>query len=318
VFESREVKAAVTQRAAGRMLPGAVFGTNTSTLPVSGLSEAFVRPDQFIGMHFFSPVDRMPLLEIVVGKQTSAATLARALDFTQQLRKTPIVVQDSRGFFTSRTFGTFIKEGIAMLQEGVMPALIENAAIQAGFPVGPLAIVDEVSLGLSLQVYDQWVADGAPPAFEPALTVDLLRKMVHSLGRGGRAAGAGFYEYPKGAAKHLWAGLAQLCPAAKAQPQVDEVQRRLLTIQALEAARCVEEGVVSAADADVGSVLGIGYPSWTGGVISYIETIGLQAFVDEADRMREAYGERYRPSPWLLERARAHVPFHQPMELLAE
>ena len=301
VFEDRAVKADVTGRAAALMRADAVFGSNTSTLPISGLAAAFTRPDDFIGMHFFSPVERMPLVEIIVGERTSQATLARALDLAEQLRKTPIVVQDGRGFFTSRTIGTFLKEGVAMLQEGVRPALIENAARRAGLPMGPLAILDEVSPELSLKVYDQWVADGVTPAFEPALSVELLSRLVHQLGRRGRAGGAGFYDYPEGGKKKLlWPGLAQLCPPAEHQPEVEELERRFLTIQALEAARCVEEGVVSVADADLGSVLGIGYPSWTGGVMSYIENLGVPQFVRDCERMADAYGLRFTPPKSLV------------------
>lgn len=312
VFESREIKADVTRQAAAAMSKDAVFGSNTSTLPITGLAEAFPRQEDFIGMHFFSPAERMPLLEIIVGAKTSPATLARALDLAEQLRKTPIIVNDSRGFFTSRTFGTFVKEGMAMLQEGVAPALIENAARQAGFPVGPLAVVDEVSLEITLKVYDQWLADGVQPLHEPALSIELTRKMVNELGRKGKAAGSGFYEYPKDGKKFLWPGLAQLCPLAVQQPAVEELKRRFLTIQALEAARCVEEDVVQdPADADLGSILGIGYPAWTGGVLSYIETIGLQRFVDEAQRMAGLYGTRYQPSDWLKTKALEGRRFHK-------
>ena len=314
VFEDRAVKAEATRRAAAVMSPEAIFGSNTSTLPITGLAEAFTRQDKFIGVHFFSPVERMPLLEIICGRNTSQATLAHALDLAEHLRKTPIVVNDSRGFFTSRTFGTYVKEGLAMLQEGVLPALIENAARQAGLPVGPLAVVDEVSLAITLKVYDQWVADGVQPPHEPALTIDLTRRLVNEFGRKGKAAGAGFYDYPEGGKKQLWPGLAQVCPPAATQPDVEEVKRRLLTIQALEAARCVEEGVITdPGSVDLGSILGIGFPAWTGGALSYIETVGLQRFVDEAQRMAESYGLRYQPSAWLRQRAREGQAFHAPM-----
>jgi 3-hydroxyacyl-CoA dehydrogenase/enoyl-CoA hydratase/3-hydroxybutyryl-CoA epimerase len=314
VFESREIKSDVTRKAAAVMRPGAIYGSNTSTLPITGLAEAFDRPDDFIGVHFFSPVERMPLLEIIMGQKTSQKALAHALDLAEQLRKTPIVVNDSRGFFTSRTFGTFIKEGLAMLQEGVLPALIENAARQAGMPVGPLAVIDEVSLDIVVKVYDQWLADGVQPLHEPALSINLTRNMAEVQNRRGKAAGGGFYEYPAGAKKYLWPGLSELCPPAATQPDVQELKDRFLTIQALEAARCVEEGViVSPGDADIGSILGIGFPAWTGGVLSYIETVGLQKFVDSAHRMATAYGKRYEPSGWLRERALEGRAFHPPM-----
>ncbi|MDR6861127.1 3-hydroxyacyl-CoA dehydrogenase NAD-binding domain-containing protein [Variovorax guangxiensis] len=318
VFEQRGVKAEVTRKAAAAMAGDAVFGSNTSTLPITGLAEAFERPADFIGVHFFSPVERMPLLEIILGEKTSQATLARALDLAEQLRKTPIVVNDSRGFFTSRTFGTFIKEGVAMLQEGVLPALIENAARQAGMPVGPLAVVDEVSLEITLKVYDQWVADGAQPLHEPALSVNLMRKMVEELGRKGKAAGAGFFEYPADGKKRLWPGLAQLCPPQASQPDVEELKRRFLTIQALEGARCIDEGVVrDPADADIGSILGIGYPAWTGGVLSYIETVGLQRFVEQARDFAARLGPRYEPPADLLRRAAEQQAYHPPMAAAA-
>lgn len=318
VFENREVKAEVTRKACTAMPATAVFGSNTSTLPITGLAQAFARPEDFIGVHFFSPVERMPLVELIVGEKTSPQTLARALDLAAQLRKTPIVVNDRRGFFTSRVFGTFIKEGIAMLQEGVAPALIENAARQAGMPVGPLAVVDEVSLEITLKVHAQWLADGVQPPHEPALSIDATRKMVEQLGRRGKAAGAGFYEYPEGGRKFLWPGLAEHWPVVAQQPPVETLKRRFLTIQALEGARCTEEGVVmDPADADVGSIFGIGYPAWTGGVLSYIETVGLPQFVAQAEELARLHGERYRPSAWLVERARQDARFHPPMSALA-
>lgn len=314
VFENRAVKAEVTRRAAQFMPVTAVFASNTSTLPISELAETFSRPADFIGAHFFSPVERMALLEIIVGAKTSQATLARCLDLTEQLRKTPIVVNDSRGFFTSRVFGTFIKEGVAMLQEGVQAALIENAARQAGMAVGPLEVLDEVSLDITLRVYDQWVADGVVPPHEPALSVGAIQTMVLQLGRKGRAGGGGFYEYPAAGKKYLWPGLAKLFTPAAQQPDVESLKQRFLTIQALEAARCVEEGVVvHPADADLGSILGIGYPSWTGGVLSYIETIGLEAFVNQAGEFADRVGERFRPTDWMIRRAREGRRFHAPM-----
>ncbi len=314
VFENRDIKAQVTRQACAAMAATAVFGSNTSTLPITGLAQAFERPEDFIGVHFFSPVERMPLIELIVGEQTSPRTLARAMDLAAQLRKTPIVVNDRRGFFTSRVFGTFIKEGIAMLQEGVAPALIENAARQAGMPVGPLAVIDEVSLDITLKVYEQWRADGVQPPHEPVLSIDATRKMVDQLGRRGKAAGAGFYEYPEGGRKFLWPGLSEHWPVAAQQPSVDHLGRRFLTIQALEGARCMEEEVVrDPADADVGSILGIGYPAWTGGVLSYIETVGLARFVADAQEMARLHGPRYQPSPWLVERALRNAPFYPPM-----
>ena len=303
VFESREVKREVTQRAAAVLAKTAIFASNTSTLPISGLAKAFPREAQFIGLHFFSPVERMPLVEVIKGRKTSSETLAKGLDFVAQLKKTPIVVNDSPGFFTSRVFGTYVDEGQAMLLEGVNPVLIENAAKMAGMPVGPLAVTDEVTIELQRKVYDQAVADGLPEKFVRSLSVPVIDKML-ALGRVGRRAGAGFYDYPQGGKKTLWPGLAELFPVAATQPDVEELRTRLLTIQALETLRCFEEGVIEhAADADLGSVFGIGYPAWTGGALSYIETVGLAQFVADCDRFAKRYGKRFKVSKALRERA---------------
>ena len=310
VFESREIKADVTAKAEAVIPRNAVFASNTSTLPISGLAQASKRPQQFIGIHFFSPVDRMPLVEIILGKKTSEDTLARALDYVGQLRKTPIVVNDSRGFYTSRCFGTFVYEGMAMLQEGVNPALVENAARMAGMPVGPLAVADEVTIDLQWKVIRQTEHDLGRRFVKP-VAYDVVRKFVEELKRPGRRFGAGFYDYPQDAKKHLWPGLAEAFPRAMQQPAVDEVQKRLMYIQALETTRCMEEGVVTtAAEADLGSILGWGFPAWTGGTLSYIDTIGIRPFVAECDRLAKRYGKRFKPSKWLRERAKRDEPFH--------
>ncbi len=310
VFESREIKAEVTAKAEAVIPRNAVFASNTSTLPISGLAQASKRPQQFIGIHFFSPVDRMPLVEIILGKKTSEDTLARALDYVGQLRKTPIVVNDSRGFYTSRCFGTFVYEGMAMLQEGVNPALVENAARMAGMPVGPLAVADEVTIDLQWKVIRQTEHDLGRRFVKP-VAYDVVRKFVEELKRPGRRFGAGFYDYPQDAKKHLWPGLAEAFPRAMQQPAVDEVQKRLMYIQALETTRCMEEGVVTtAAEADLGSILGWGFPAWTGGTLSYIDTIGIRPFVAECDRLAKRYGKRFKPSKWLRARAERDEPFH--------
>ncbi|RDK10093.1 3-hydroxyacyl-CoA dehydrogenase NAD-binding domain-containing protein [Cupriavidus lacunae] len=310
VFEQREVKADVIRKAEAVLSPSAVFASNTSTLPITGLASESARPAQFIGIHFFSPVDRMPLVEVIVGKETAPATLAHALDFVRQLRKTPIVVNDSPGFYTSRVFCAYIDEGMAMLAEGIAPALIENAAKQAGMSTGPLAVTDEVSLDLQKRVIDQAVADGLPASSLRQHAQPVIEKF-NTLGRLGRKAGKGFYSYPDDSRKRLWTGLSDLYPVQVVQPSVEDVRSRLLCIQALEAARCLEEGVVtSAADADVGAVLGIGFPSWTGGTLSLIETMGLEAFVAECDRLADRHGARFRPSGWLRRRAGANDRFH--------
>jgi 3-hydroxyacyl-CoA dehydrogenase/enoyl-CoA hydratase/3-hydroxybutyryl-CoA epimerase len=310
VFENREIKADVTARTEAVIPKAAVFATNTSTLPITGLAQSSKRPSQFIGIHFFSPVEKMPLVEIILGKKTSEATLARALDYVGQLRKTPIVVNDSRGFYTSRCFGTFVYEGIAMLQEGVNPALIENGARMAGMPVGPLAVADEVTIDLQWKVIKQTEAD-LGRRFEKPVAYDTVQRFVEVLKRPGRRFGAGFYEYPKDGRKFLWPGLAEQFPLNPQQPDVEEVKKRLLYLQALEAARCMEEGVVTtAAEADLGSILGWGFPAWTGGTLSFIDTVGIQQFVVECDRLARRYGKRFKPSKWLRDRAKRDVSFH--------
>ena len=310
VFENREIKADVTAKTEAVIPKNAVFASNTSTLPITGLAQASKRPAQFIGIHFFSPVDKMPLVEIILGKKTNEDTLARALDYVGQLRKTPIVVNDSRGFYTSRCFGTFVNEGVALLQEGVNPALIENGAKLAGMPVGPLAVSDEVSIDLSWKVMTQTEKD-LGRRYDKPVSYDTVRKFVEELKRPGRRFGAGFYDYPQDGKKHLWPGLADVFPRAPQQPSADEVMKRLLYIQALETARCMEEGVVTtAAEADLGSILGWGFPAWTGGTLSYIDTVGIRNFVAECDRLAKRYGKRFKPSKWLRERAERNEPFH--------
>jgi 3-hydroxyacyl-CoA dehydrogenase/enoyl-CoA hydratase/3-hydroxybutyryl-CoA epimerase len=295
VFEQRDIKADVTARAEAVIGKTTVFASNTSTLPITGLAQASKRPGMFVGIHFFSPVDKMPLVEIIVGKKTSKEALARALDYVGQLRKTPIVVNDSRGFYTSRVIGTFASEGMAMLAEGIEPALIENAARMAGFPVGPLAVSDEVTLELQWKITRQTEQDlGA--RFVKSVGYEVLEKMIE-LGRLGRRQGGGYYDYPAGEPKRLWSGLRQHWPVKAEQPPVEEVKKRFLFIEALESARCFEEGVLThPADADLGSILGIGYPAWTGGALSYIETVGVEQFVAECKRMSRLYGPRFKPT----------------------
>jgi 3-hydroxyacyl-CoA dehydrogenase/enoyl-CoA hydratase/3-hydroxybutyryl-CoA epimerase len=311
VFESRGVKAEATQKASAHLAPSAVFASNTSTLPITGLAKAYPSEQNFIGLHFFSPVDKMPLVEVILGEKTSPETLAKALDYVAQIRKTPIVVNDSPGFFTSRVFATYVQEGVLLLKEGVTPALIENAAKQASFPVSPLAVGDEVTLELQLKAMEQNLADGQMQSPSAPEVMEVLRKMVVDLNRIGKRGGAGYYDYPADAPKALWPGLAEHFPLSNEQPAVEEVKLRLLTIQALEAARCFEAGVVThPADADVGSILGIGFPAWTGGVLSYVDTLGLPAFIAQCDRLAATYGSRFAPSPWLRERAKAGLRFH--------
>jgi len=302
VFEDTAIKAETTRKAEAVIPPGAVFATNTSTLPITQLAKASERPDQFIGLHFFSPVERMGLVEIIMGKHTSKETLAKGIDFIAQLRKTPIVVNDSRGFYTSRVFQTLIHEGAAMLAEGVPPAVIENAAKAGGLPVGPLALLDELSFDLPLKIVDQAIAEEGDTYSVPA-GVAVLRHMRDEVGRGGRKAGGGFYDYPAGGKKSLWPGLAKIYPP-KTGYDVEELTQRLLYTQALETVRCLDEGVLETVeDADLGSIYGWGFPTWTGGTISYIDTIGVDAFVREADRLAQLYGARFAPSASLRAKA---------------
>jgi 3-hydroxyacyl-CoA dehydrogenase / enoyl-CoA hydratase / 3-hydroxybutyryl-CoA epimerase len=302
VFEDVDIKAETTRKAEAVIPATAIYATNTSTLPITKLAEASARPDQFIGLHFFSPVDRMGLVEVIMGKATSPETLAKSLDFIAQLRKTPIVVNDSRGFYTSRVFQTLIHEGAAMLTEGVPPAVIENAAKAVGMPVGPLALLDELTFDLPLKIVDQAIAQDGAKYILPA-GVPVLRKMRDEIGRSGRKGGGGFYDYPDGGKKRLWAGLAEHFPVAGSY-DVEELKRRFLFAQAMETARCLEEGVLETPeDADLGAVYGWGFPAWTGGTLSYIDTIGVQAFVQQADALAQKYGPRFLPSAWLRAKA---------------
>ncbi len=318
VFEQRSLKNEVNAAAEAAALPDAVIASNTSTLPITGLAEAVRDQERFIGLHFFSPVPKMKLVEIIRGAKTSDATLARAYDYVLHIGKTPIVVNDSRGFYTSRTFGTFISEGVRLLAEGVHPALIENVARKAGMPVGPLAVHDEVSLSLSLKVRDQTLADlaGRPEAAaavkelenDPAFRV--IEQFVHELDRPGRAGGAGFYDYPDGAPKRLWPGLVERFTKPDAGVSEQDVRDRLLFIQSLETVRCLEEGVLTSnRDANLGSILGIGFAPWTGGAIQFVNSYGVAQFAARADYLADTYGERFRPPRLLREKAARNETF---------
>jgi 3-hydroxyacyl-CoA dehydrogenase / enoyl-CoA hydratase / 3-hydroxybutyryl-CoA epimerase len=301
VFEKQELKAIVTKEAEPMLAEHGVFGSNTSTLPISGLAQASARPENFIGIHFFSPVDKMMLVEIIVGQQTSDYALAVAIDYTRKIRKTPIVVNDSRGFYTSRCFGTYTAEGMELLKDGVSPVLIENAGKDAGMPVGPLAVHDEVALDLSLKVMTESIKAGAMSADEPTYT--MVQKM-NELGRIGKKAKAGFYEYPEGGQKTIWPGLSEFYPVSGEQPNREEVKTRLLYRQAIEAVRCFEEGVVrTKLDGDLGSILAWGFPAYTGGALSFVDFVGVETFVQTCDRLADQYGERFRPTEKLRERA---------------
>lgn len=310
VFENREIKADVTAKAEAVIPAAAIFASNTSTLPITGLAQASKRPESFIGLHFFSPVDKMPLVELIVGEKSSDEAIARGLDYIQQLRKTPIVVNDSPGFYTSRVFSTSSNEGITMLSEGIHPALIENAAKMAGYPVGPLAVTDEVTLELGYKISMQAAADQGE-SYQHGSGFLVIRKMVEELDRKGKRFGKGFYEYPEGEKKYLWPGLAELYPLLEKQPAVEEVMNRMLYIQALETARCFEEGVLEhPVDADIGSIFGWGFPPWSGGTLSFIDTVGIGHFVSECDRMAASYGPRFEVSDWLRARAESGSSFY--------
>ncbi len=306
VFEDRGLKAKVTAAAEAAALPDAVIASNTSTLPITGLATAVQNQEKFIGLHFFSPVDKMPLVEIIKGTQTSDETLARGFDYVLQIKKTPIVVNDSRGFFTSRVFGTFTNEGIAMLGEGVSAAMIEREARKAGMPVGPLAISDEVSMSLMEHIRKQTVkdlqAEGKAVVQHPAYAV--IEMMLNEYKRPGKAAGGGFYDYPAGGKKHLWPELKARFEQNAQQIAEEDVRDRILFIQAIETVRCLEEGVLlSVADANIGSIFGIGFAAWTGGALQFINQYGVQDFVARAQYLAEQYGERFLPPALLLEKA---------------
>ena len=298
VFENRELKAKVTQEAEPMLAPGGFFASNTSTLPITGLSKASRDAKKFIGIHFFSPVDKMQLVEIIKGKETDDETIARAFDYVQALGKLPIVVNDSRGFFTSRVFGTFVMEGIAMLGEGIPAAAIENAGLQCGMPVGPLAVIDETSLSLSVHVMDQTQADFAAEGktYVPTPGEALARRMVTELGRAGRAAGGGFYEYPTepGAKKYLWPQLKPLFEKSDAVWTITDLKDRLLYRQAVETARCLSENVLTSVhDANIGSIFGIGFPAWTGGAMQFIYGMGIDAFEARAAELARQFGNGF-------------------------
>ncbi len=314
VFEDSDLKARVTQESEPRLASNGIFASNTSTIPITQLARASGRPGNFIGLHFFSPVDKMQLVEIIVGEQTSDETLARSFDYVQQIGKIPIVVNDSRGFFTSRVFGTFVNEGICMLAEGIHPSSIENAGLLSGMPVGPLAISDEVSMTLMQHIRDQSKKDteAAGGTWVPHPAEAIIDQMVNEHGRKGKAAGAGFYEYPGKGKKHLWPGLEQLYVNREQARNVplQDLKDRILFIQALETVRCLEEGVLrTVADANVGSIFGIGYAPWTGGAIQFINQYGVRAFTERAQELARQHGERFAPPRLLLEKAQANALF---------
>jgi len=304
VYENPELKAEIIKKAEALLGPDKIFGSNTSTLPITGLAQSSVRPDKFIGIHFFSPVERMSLVEIILGKETSQETLAKATDYVLKIRKTPVAVQDSRGFYTSRCFATYTTEGLSMLSEGIAPAIIENVGRQCGMPMGPLEVSDSVGLDTMVKVGTQ-LAEVEQRKYADDPLGKIVTWVAEDQGRLGRKAGKGFYDYDeKGKPARIWPELAghvgvkvDECPPALKQ----ELTKRFLFRQCIEVARCFEDGVItSPRDADVGSILAWGFAPYTGGCISYIDLFwGVPAFVAEADRLADAYGERFRPNALL-------------------
>ncbi len=302
VFEKRELKYEVTKKSEAMLPADAIFASNTSTLPISGLATASQRPDRFIGLHFFSPVEKMQLVEVILGEKTSATTLAQSLDFVKAIGKTPIVVKDGRGFFTSRVFGTYVVEGVSMLAEGVSPALIDNAGRLAGMPMGALTVADMVNIDLSYKIREQTKADlGDKYVATPS---DRVIDFMVQRGRYGQKTKAGFFDYGE-TDKRLWPELTTHFPPAPSQPSLAEVKRRLLHIQAIETLRCLEEGIVTRPqDADVGSILGWGFCPFYGGVASYVDWIGPERLLAECEDLATRFGPRFTPPKLLRDLAK--------------
>ena len=310
VLEDVEVKAKVTAQTEAVVPESCIYGSNTSTLPITQLAKASRREDQFIGIHFFSPVDKMPLVEIIMGEKTGDKALAKALDYVAQIRKTPIVVNDSRGFYTSRCFSTYVTEAINMLAEGISPALIENCGVYSGMAVGPFAVGDEVSIELSYHV-GQATKKGLGDAYVPQAADAVVEKMYLELGRKGKKNQKGWYEYPEGGEKYLWPGLDEHFPVADRQPSAEEVTNRLLYRQAIEVIRCYEEGVLLAPeDADIGAIFGWGFAPWTGGPLSMVDTIGVKKFTDECQALADKFGPGFLPPKLLQDKAARDEKFY--------
>ncbi|MEO6604239.1 MAG: 3-hydroxyacyl-CoA dehydrogenase NAD-binding domain-containing protein, partial [Aeromicrobium sp.] len=314
VFEGVEVKQQVFREIQDVVLPDAVLGSNTSSLPITLLSEGVNRPADFIGIHFFSPVDKMPLVEIIAGAKTNDKTIAHALDYVQAIKKTPIVVNDSRGFFTSRVIGQFINEGLGMLAEGVNPVSIDRAATQSGFPTGPIQISDELNLELmkKIRVASQEAVESEGGTW-PGHPSDHVVDTMIELGRTSRLVGKGFFDYDEaGKRTGLWPGLAEKFPVAAEQPDFQDLKDRLVFSMSLDTVRCLEENVLrTVADANIGSIFGIGFPPLLGGALQYINgyeapdgRIGIEAFTERAQELAAKYGERFEPPALLLDKAK--------------
>ena len=309
VFESPDLKRKVFQEIEPFVAPDSLLGSNTSTLPITDLATGVQRQEDFIGLHFFSPVDKMPLLEIVVGEKTSDAALAKAFDYALQIKKTPIVVNDSRGFFTSRVIGRFINEAVAMVGEGIAPSSIEQAGTQAGYPAPPLQLLDELTLTLPAKITAETkagvLADGGEWTDHPGDAI--VHRMIDEFDRKGRSTGSGFYDYAEGKRTGLWSGLKDAFGAGSAEIPFIDMQERMLFAEAVDTVRCFDEGVLrTVPDANIGSIFGIGFPAWTGGVIQYINGYegGLPGFVARANELADAYGEHFRPPASLVEKAK--------------
>lgn len=301
VFENEKLKNLVTIATEKVIHEDVIYATNTSTIPISKLAEASSKPDKFIGLHFFSPVEKMPLVEVIVGKETSDKTLAAAIDYVIAIKKVPIIVNDGRGFFTSRVFGKYINEGIAMLTEGVPPAVIENVAKKIGMPVGPLAVSDEVNLKLMLDIMSE---DPTLTAHEIQLKSKLI-SIIEVHGRTGKKEGKGFYDYPKEGRKSIWKEWATIYPT-QTDFDEEEIGRRLLFSMVIDSYKCLDSGVIrEPKDADVGSILGLGFPIHTGGVMSYIDYVGAEKFATYSKKLEHKYGERFQLPESLKERIKA-------------
>lgn len=311
VFERPDVKADVIKKTEAVIGENVVFASNTSTLPIGGLAENSKRPEQFIGMHFFSPVERMPLLEIIPHAGTGDLALAAAFDYNKKIRKTPIVVKDVRGFFTNQVFPPYVAEAVLMIMEGVNPATIENCALNLGLPIGPLAVQDDTTLKLGYDVLTS-TREELGADYVPTGTEEFYEKMVVELGRSGRRFGAGLYDYAEdGTRLGLWKGLADHWPLAEEQPDAETVKQRLMFAQLIPTANCYADGVVpDPQSADLGAIFGWGFPPWTGGPISHIETMGLSQFVATADTLAQRHGNRFMPPPMFRDMAKEGKTFY--------
>lgn len=308
VFENVDLKDRVTKETEAVLAEDKIYGSNTSTIPISLLAKSSKRPENFIGIHFFSPVDKMPLVEIIVGEKTEDKAIAAAVDYTVAIKKVPIVVNDSRGFFTSRCFGTFVSEGMFLLEEGVPAPMLERIATKIGMPVGPLAVHDEVSLTLSVHIFE---SDPAEKQESEKRTYAIVKNLVENHNRTGKRDGAGFYDYPKGGQKKLWPGLKEIFTPNLEAVSEEIITKRLLSRQVLESYRCLDEGVLrSSTDGDIGSILGWGFPIFTGGALSFIDYVGMDNFIADCDAFKASYGVHWEVPQSLRDLAAAGKSIH--------